>query len=123
MRVLVVDDSLVIRDRLVAMLTGVPDVGVVGVFGSAEAALNAIVALSPDLVILDVRLPGRSGIQALPDIRSLAPDAEVFVFTNFPLERYRSRCLDAGASRFLDKSKDFLELCRLVEERAASAPP
>jgi len=123
MRVLVVDDSLVIRDRLVAMLTGVPDVGVVGVFGSADAALGAISTLLPDLVILDVRLPGRSGIQALPEIRSLAPDAEVFVFTNFPFERYRSRCLDAGASRFLDKSKDFLELCRLVEERAASAPP
>lgn len=123
MRVLVVDDSLVIRDRLVSMLAAVPHVGVVGVFGSAEAAVDAVARLAPDLVILDVRLPGRSGIQALPEIRSLAPDAEVFVFTNFPFERYRSRCLDAGASHFLDKSKDFLELCRLVEKRAAAAPP
>jgi DNA-binding NarL/FixJ family response regulator len=123
MRVIVVDDSVVIRDRLVAMLTGVPDVGVVGVFGSADSVLYALTKLSPDLVILDVRLPGRSGIEALPHIRRLAPAAEVFVFTNYPFDRYRSRCLEAGAARFLDKSKDFLELCRLVEERAAAVSP
>lgn len=123
MRVLVVDDSIVIRDRLVMMLTGVPRVGVVGVFGSADAAIDAMAKLAPDLVILDVRLPGRSGLDAIPEIRRLAPAAEVFVFTNFPFDHYRSRSLDAGASYFLDKSKDFRELCRLVEERAAAVSP
>ena len=123
MRVIVVDDSVVIRDRLVTMLAGVPDVDVVGVFGSADAALGAMVKLAADLLILDVRLPGRSGLEAIPDMRRLAPSCEVVVFTNFPFERYRSRCLEAGAAHFLDKSKDFLELCRLVQDRAASIPP
>jgi DNA-binding NarL/FixJ family response regulator len=123
MRVSVVDDSVVIRDRLVAMLTTVPDVEVVGVYGSADAALGAIATLQPDLVILDVRLPGTSGMEAIPQIRRLAQSTEIVVFTNFPYDRYRARCLEAGASRFLDKSKDFLELCRLVEQRAASVLP
>jgi DNA-binding NarL/FixJ family response regulator len=123
MRVLVVDDSVVIRDRLIAMLSGVPDVDVVGVYGTADAALASIARLAPDVVIMDVRMPGTSGIEALPEIKRLSQSAEVFVFTNFPFERYRTRCFEAGASEFLDKSKDFPELCRLVEQRAAMVPP
>lgn len=122
MRVMVVDDSSVIRERLVVMLSNIPSADVVGVAATAEDALGSVVRLRPDVVVLDIRMPGMSGLDALPRFRELVPAATVIVLTNYPQDQYRSECLAAGASFFLDKSKEFRRFRDLLVELAEGRP-
>lgn len=121
MRVVVVDDSFIVRERLTALLT-VP--GVMEVVGQAQdvsGAIEAIRRLTPDAVILDLRMPGGSGIDVLRAIKHEQPAPIVLILTNYPYPQYRKQCLEAGADFFLDKSTEFhkaLEILRQCSQPA-----
>jgi DNA-binding response OmpR family regulator len=115
-RVLVVDDSPVIRARLVAMLGEVPGVEV----HEAEAADEALAAIAlhrPHLVVLDVHMPGKSGLDVLPDIKALPHAPMVAVVTSHPTEHHRRLSMTMGADLFLDKSREFGRVLELVAVR------
>lgn len=115
MNILIADDSRVVASRLTALLTAHPDWTVVGRARDGKEAVRAHRSLAPDVTILDIRMPKMSGIAALEEIMRSDPSAKVVILTNFPEPQYRRRCLDAGASAFLDKSSDFQRLPEVVE--------
>lgn len=108
--VYIVDDSPLIRKRLLEMLSGLSDTRVIGEAGDAVEAMKGIRILNPDILILDIQLPGKSGIELLRDIRRAGIKTHVIVLTNFAYPQYRKECLEAGAAFFLNKVKDFERL-------------
>jgi CheY-like chemotaxis protein len=115
-RILVVDDSPAIRARLVAMLAEVPGVHALEASG-ADEALTATRAFLPQLVVLDMHMPGRSGLDVLPEIKALPLAPLVVMLTSHPTEHHRRISLSHGAELLLDKSRDFarvVELARLL---------
>ncbi len=106
-RVLIVDDSATIREILSRILTELKNVEVVGQAQDAAGGLELTRQLHPDLVTLDLRMPGGSGLAVIEQLKQLEPPPIVMVLTNYPYPAYRTRCLAAGADYFLDKSTEF----------------
>ncbi len=113
-RVFVVDDSIEIRDRLVDMLGALPEVDIVGVASDVTSAVDGFLHLRPDVTILDIRLPGGSGLEVLERIKRADADAVVIILTNYPFQQYRERCLELGAEYFFDKSTQFDQVPQIV---------
>jgi DNA-binding NarL/FixJ family response regulator len=114
-RVLVVDDSTVIRERLNGILEDLAGVTVVGEAEDGREALTMVENLRPDVVILDIRMSGGSGIEALERIKSLEPAPVVAILTNYPYSQYRDRCAALGADFFFDKSTEFARIAEAFE--------
>jgi DNA-binding NarL/FixJ family response regulator len=112
-KVLVVDDSSVVRSRLVAMMSEVPGVEV-GEACSAEEALEVVRRTAPGVVLLDLRLPGKSGLAVLRDLKAVSPSPVVIVLTSHPTEHHRRSCLAQGADFFFDKSADFARVVQTI---------
>ena len=113
--VFIADDSLVVREHLVTMLDELPRIVIVGQAENVAEAINGILELRPDIVILDIRMPGGSGIDVLQTIKQDKPVPVVIVLTNYPYPAYRQKCLQAGADFFLDKSTEFDQIPGLFE--------
>lgn len=121
--VFIVDDSRLVRERLVDLLSEVPDVVIVGQAGAATEAIRAIQMLRPKVVVLDISMPGGSGLLVLEEIKKSAPPPVVIMLTNFANDPYKQRCLGLGAEYFFDKSTEFDKVKEVLEHfRALSAP-
>ena len=106
-RVLIADDSAVIQQRLCSLIAEMNGLEVVGVAQDAQEAIQQHKALRPDIVILDIRMPGGGGISALEAIKKHSPETTVVVLTNYPYVAYRKRCAELGVDYFFDKSTEF----------------
>ena len=104
---LIVDDSAVIRRRLVSLLSEIKGVHLVGEASNAVDGAALIRKLKPDVVILDIRMPDRSGISLLEDIKQDPQVPTIIILTNYPYAAYQKRCMELGASHFFDKSSEF----------------
>jgi len=113
-RVFVVEDSEVIRKRLVSMLTGLAGVELIGHAESAADAIARILSQKPDVVVLDIKLTAGSGIEVLRTIKHRIPGVVVIMLTNYASAQYRSKCLEAGAEYFLDKTNEFEKLLPII---------
>jgi DNA-binding NarL/FixJ family response regulator len=103
LRLLVVDDHEVVRQGLVALLERRPGFDVVAQAGSVAESIAAAARYQPDLVIMDVRLPDGSGIEACRDIRAARPETRVVMLTSYPDEEAVLSAIIAGASGYLLK--------------------
>ena len=121
-KVFIADDSRLICDRVSGLLQA-SAMAVVGQGATPEACIDAILALRPDVVVLDIQLEGGSGLQVLRAIRQSAPDTRVVVFSQNANAAYRQRYLREGASHFLDKNSEFEQLVEAVESAACQALP
>lgn len=111
MRVVIVDGSSLIAERIAALLSEVSrEIQIVGQASDAMSGLQVVARLQPDVVVLDVRMPGGSGLDVLAALKALGSPPVVVILTNFSYPQYRKRCLDAGADFFLDKSTEFSRL-------------
>ncbi|GAA0212238.1 response regulator transcription factor [Saccharothrix mutabilis subsp. mutabilis] len=115
-RVLVADDHAAIRAGLVLILNGADDVEVVGEAADGGAAVRMARELRPDVVLMDIRMPGTDGIEAT---RRLAGVCHVLVLTTFDLDEYVHGALRAGAAGFLLKSVEAAALVDAVRQVAA----
>ena len=106
MRILLVDDHEIVRKGLRSLLDAEPDLDVVGEAGTVADALRRVGYDSPDIVVLDVRLPDGSGVEACRDIRSAFPDVKVLMLTSFADEEALMSAILAGASGYLLKRID-----------------
>lgn len=106
MRILLVDDHEIVRKGLRSLLDAEPDLEVVGEAGSAGEAIRRVGFDSPDVVVLDVRLPDASGVEACRNIRSAFPDVRVLMLTSFADEEALMAAILAGASGYLLKRID-----------------
>lgn len=116
MKVFIVDDSRVVVERLAGLLDEVPGARLVGQAGDVPGAVVGIQKVRPDALILDLHMPGGSGLDVLRAIRSAHPDLFVLICTNYPYPEYRDECLSAGANLFLDKSADFEKIPSILRE-------
>jgi two-component system, NarL family, invasion response regulator UvrY len=104
-RVLVVDDDRGIRSRVRRLLADEIPTALIAEAASGEEALTHICAEACDVVVLDIRLPGRSGLDVLPDIRSARPSLPVVVLSGMPKDVYGSAAYKAGAAAFVAKER------------------
>jgi DNA-binding NarL/FixJ family response regulator len=104
LRVLVADDQPLIRMGNALVLDATDDITVVGEASNGEEAVTLAAQLVPDVVLMDVRMPGMGGIEATKIITRSTPHVRVAVLTTFDLDEYAFGALDAGASAFLLKS-------------------
>lgn len=118
-RILVVDDHHVVRSGLAASLGLEDDISVVAEAGSAEEAIAQYRKHQPDMVLMDLRLPGANGIAATADLRREWPDARVLMFTTFDGEEDIYRAMQAGARGYLLKSAAREELLTAIRAVAA----
>lgn len=114
-KVFIADDSLIVREHLVTMLEELAGIKVVGQAENVAEAISAIRILQPDVVILDIRMPGGNGIDVLQTIKQDEVAPMVIILTNYPYPGYRQKCLQAGADFFLDKSTEFDQIPELFE--------
>lgn len=115
-RVFVVDDSAIVRERLITLLAEVPNVTIAGEADRPRTALDGIQTQRPDIVVLDISMPGGSGIQVLESLKKGKPSPMVIMLTNFDHPQYRQRCLQLGADHFLDKSNNFERVIEIVRD-------
>lgn len=118
-RVLVVDDHPVVRRGLAALLSSLPGVCLVGEAGDGEAAVREAVLLAPDVVIMDIQMPGMDGIQATRRIRAAAPGCAVLVLSMFETDESVVTVLEAGARGYLLKGAGQEEIVRALRAVAA----
>jgi DNA-binding NarL/FixJ family response regulator len=103
-RVLIVDDHPVVRFGLAAIIRLQPDMDVIGEAGSGEEACQICVEEVPDVALMDLRLPGLSGVQAIKTIRATVPSVRFIVLTTYDGDEDIRRALDAGAQAYLLKA-------------------
>ncbi|WP_417510135.1 response regulator [Microbacterium sp.] len=113
-RVLLVDDQELIRVGFGLVLEAEPDIEVVGEAADGEAAIAAARTLRPDVVLMDVRMPGTDGIAATQTIMKELPESRVLVLTTFDLDEYAFGAIAAGAGGFLLKDAQRHELISAV---------
>jgi DNA-binding NarL/FixJ family response regulator len=116
MRVFIADDSTVVIERLADLLRDVPGVELIGQAADVPEAVRGIRQLSPDAVILDLKMPGGTGLDVLRAIRPDQPGLHIVICTNFPYPQYREECFNAGANFFLDKSTEFDKIPAILSE-------
>jgi len=118
MKVLIVDDSKIVCDGLQQILSNIEDVEIVGQAHNAKDALQSISDSKPDVVILDIRLPGLNGIDVLKNIRAKKLPSRVIMLTNYPYPQYRKKCEELGADYFFDKVTEIEEIPNVIKELA-----
>ncbi|MFZ2054372.1 MAG: response regulator transcription factor [Candidatus Aminicenantales bacterium] len=120
MRLVIADDSEILRTRLCELLSEIDGITIVGQANDCPSCVEAVQNLRPDVVILDIRIPGGDGITALETIKKLEHAPKVIMFTSFPYLQYRKRCLDMGADFFFYKANEFEQLLKAVRELAVA---
>lgn len=113
-RIVIADDQGVIRAALRALLVGVPDFEVVGEAADGLMAVELVVRRQPDVVLMDIRMPGIDGLEATRRITSAQPAVAVVVLTTFDLDEYVFEAVRAGACGFLLKDGDADDLEQAV---------
>jgi DNA-binding NarL/FixJ family response regulator len=116
MKVLIADDSRAVVERLADLLEEVPGAQLVGQANDAPEAIRSIQKTNPDALILDLQMPGGTGLDVLRAIRKDHPYLFVLICTNYPYPQYREECLSAGANIFLDKSSEFEKIPVILRE-------
>jgi NarL family two-component system response regulator LiaR len=118
-RVLIVDDHAVVREGLRAFLELQDDVEVIGEAADGEEAIESAHRLRPDVILMDLVMPGLDGIAAMRRLHELVPDTRVIVLTSFLDEDRLLPAIQAGAAGYLLKNAEPAELARAI--RAANA--
>jgi len=116
MKILIVDDSVVVRDRLRAMLSEITEPENISQAEDVAEAIGSFQKLNPEVVILDIRMPGGSGIDVLREIKKGNQPPLVMVLTNYPYPQYHRKYIDAGADFFFDKSTEFHKVTEVLKQ-------
>lgn len=113
-RIVVVEDQALVRQGLVALLGLVPDMEVVGQAGNGQDALALVGGCLPDVVLMDVRMPGVNGVVATREIRARWPATQVLVLTTFDDDEFVFESLRAGAAGYLLKNANLEHLVAAI---------
>src|SRR6185436_7123027 len=125
-RILLADDHPVVRDGLAAMLSTQPDFAVAGEAGTGAEAVDLAARLRPDVVLMDLEMPGLDGIEAIRRLRAADPSIQVVVLTAFDTDERIFGALQAGAQGYLLKGAPRAEIfaaIRTVSSGKALIPP
>ena len=117
-RVFVVDDSAIFLRGTVRFLEEHKELAVAGTANNGHEALEQALSLQPDVILLDLHMPGLSGLEALPRLRNLLPTAGIIVWTICDYEEYRQAALAKGADEFIPKHKLLTDLLPAIQRVA-----
>ncbi len=120
MKVLFADDSVLILDRLQEMICKHKHVEIVGALKNGNDTLSAILNLNPDLVIVDINMPGLSGLEVLHEIRKVNKTLKIIILTFFAIDSYKKIAIREGADYFFSKVDDFEKVSSVVAEMLLS---
>ena len=118
-RIVVADDEALLRQGLVLMLDGAEGIEVVGEASNGKAAVEVVQRVRPDVVLMDIRMPVMTGIEAVGALRELGVDVPVIMLTAFDTDSFILRSLEAGAVGFLLKTTAPEALVRSIKAAAA----
>jgi DNA-binding NarL/FixJ family response regulator len=116
MKVLIADDSNFILERLSEMLSNIGRVEIVGSYTNGTDTLKALKVLKPDLAIIDIKMPGLTGLQVLSEIRKVDKRIKIIILTFFKSGFYHNMAMEEGADYFFSKVDDFEKIAPLVDE-------
>lgn len=125
-RVLIVDDHPIVRDGIAALIERQPDMIAAGEAANGEEAMERFAALLPDVVLMDVQMPGMDGIAAAEAIRRVSAEAAILMLTTYPGDAQAVRAIRAGASGYLLKNsvrKELLDAIRSVHAGRRTISP
>ena len=114
MRVLLADDSVLILERLTEMLSMYNKVEIVGSLKNGTDTLEALRTLKPDLAIVDLKMPGLSGLEVLHEIRKENKTVKIIILTFYSSDYYRQMAIKEGADYFFNKVDNFEEVSLVV---------
>ena len=118
-RVLLVDDHQLVRRGLAQLVHDTPGMEVAGEAGDGEGALDVLRSTQPDVVVLDLSMPGRGGLDVLQELRTQSPGSRVIILTMYPEEQYAIRSFREGAAAYLTKASAPEELIQAIRTVAA----
>lgn len=121
--VAVVEDDSRLREQLLQILEGVPDIEPIGSCGSAEAALQLVPQKKPDVVLMDIQLPRMSGIQCVAELKRIVPATQFIMVTVYEDSERIFKALKAGASGYLVKSGPPEQLIEAIRDVFAGGSP
>lgn len=123
LRLLLVDDHPVVRDGVAAIAETQPDMEVVGEAGDGEEAVELAQKLRPDVVLMDLRLPGVTGVEAIRRIRARSPHTHILILTTYDSDESILEGLQAGAEGYLLKGSSRQELLSAIRAVARGESP
>lgn len=115
-RVMIADDSTPIRERLAALLWEIPGVVVIAETSDVPATMERVLDLLPDIVLLDINMPGGTGFDVLEHIRDQGLSTMAVVITTHEESEYENRARASGAAAFFNKSRDFIAAAEFVRK-------
>ena len=118
LKVLVVDESLIVRDRLIELVSELEDIEIVGQEENLIQARELIKKVKPNAIILDICLPDESCMELLKEIKKTDSNCRVIIFTSHTFPQYREKCLAAGVDFFFDKSTEFQKIPEALSQWA-----
>jgi DNA-binding NarL/FixJ family response regulator len=110
MKIVIADDSILLRDRIKNLLKSINIKSELYEAKNGLEALDLILEVKPDLVILDIRMPEMNGIEVLKKIRKSQMLVKICILTNYSFPQYKLKCFEAGADYFLSKTDDFEDI-------------
>ncbi len=110
MKILIVDDSDIVRKRLVTVFSNFKEAEIIREARNTQEAIEIFDLMEPALAIVDIQMPGASGIEVLRHIKHKGKKTTVIMYTSYPYSQYRERCIDEGADYFFDKTTESEEL-------------
>jgi len=119
LRILLADDHLTMRHGLKLLVDSQPDMEVVGEASDGETAVQGALALSPDIIVMDISMPGTNGLVATRTLKQLRPDAAIVVLTRHGDDAYLQEFLRAGVSAYVLKQSASAELLQAIRAVAA----
>ncbi|MFY9151706.1 MAG: response regulator transcription factor [Prolixibacteraceae bacterium] len=122
MKILIADDSVIIRERILEMLANFRSIELVGVCENGIDALEAIRTLNPDVAIVDLKMPGLTGLEVIGEIRKENKIIKFILLTFHSTDSYRQKAKEAGTDYFFSKSDEFEQLEILIEHLQRSEP-
>ena len=117
--VLICDDNEAMRVLLRSVIGLRPALHVVGEAGDGDTVIVEAKRLQPDVIVLDLAMPRRTGLDAIPELRKVAPGARIIVFSGFATANVADEVIARGAARYLSKGADVDEINDAIEEVAA----
>lgn len=115
-RILIADDHAVVREGIKKILSETSDISVTAEAGDGNEVIGKLEKDSFDLVILDITMPGKSGLDVLKDIKRRRPELPVLILSMHPAEQYAERVIKAGASGYLSKESVPEELIKAIRK-------
>jgi len=116
LRIVLIEDDDIIRMGYQSLLTDVPDFSVVNAYGSYDLAKKQLEADHPDVILLDIQMPGTSGLQALPFIKKALPHTHIIILTVFDSPELVFEALTMGAGGYLTKNSSAAKIIDAVRE-------